>query len=220
MKVFLKKFIDNFLFLKTLSEVNLFRMEGEILTAKTVIIGLSAVGKTCIANRYFSDTFDNMTQSTMGSQFFEGYIKLSENKTFKFEVWDTAGQENYMALAPVFFTEATIAILVYDVTRPETLHGLDYYVKVLKETAPDCFIAVCGNKIDLVDRRKVEYTEGVKYSESIGSTFFIETSAKTDEGIKTLFESLSRQEGLHFKKKNGLNEQIGNEKPKESAGCC
>ena len=57
----------------------------EILTAKTVIVGSSAVGKTCIANRYFNNEFTDTTP-TLGSSFFEGSIKLSDKKIFKFEV--------------------------------------------------------------------------------------------------------------------------------------
>ena len=47
-----------------------------------------------------------------------------------------------------------------------------------------------GNKSDLEDRREVTYEEGAKYLEDDRIMSFYETSAKTGDNVKTLFEEI------------------------------
>lgn len=168
-----------------------------IKSAKTVIVGETQVGKTWLAMRAFLQNFDPsaVPQPTIGAEFFEGIYPIDEyGNSMKFEVWDTAGQEAYKPIAPVFFRNSVIAILVFDVTVKKTLESLDYYVKILNESEPDCFIAVVGNKIDLQEKRVISHAEGQNFAESIGSDFYMETSALTGEGVRELFCSLARQD--------------------------
>jgi small GTP-binding protein len=48
----------------------------------------------------------------------------------KFEIWDTAGQERYAALAPLYYRGAAAAVVVYDITSPESFSKAQYWVKV------------------------------------------------------------------------------------------
>ena len=184
--------------------------------AKTVIVGDASVGKTCLARRAFTKNFDPRTEPTMGSEFFEGVRKMKDGTTLKFEIWDTAGQEVYRALAPVFFKEAVIAILVYDVTRPETLSALDYYVDTLHELTPNCFIAIVGNKIDL--NRQVPFADGSAYAQKVKTDFYMETSALTGENVEQLFDCLAIQD-LPFPKPSPASINI-NFVETTKKGCC
>lgn len=162
--------------------------------AKTVIVGDAGVGKTCIARRQFMKHFDPQTEPTMGAEFYEGTKPMKDGNLLKFEVWDTAGQEVYPALAPVFFKESRIAILVFDVTKQKTLEALNYYVDTLNELTVNCFKAVVGNKIDLENQRQVSMKDGLNFAEKIGTKFYIETSAITGAGIDELFSSIALQD--------------------------
>lgn len=168
-----------------------------IKSVKTVIVGESQVGKTWLAMRAFLPNFDpNETpEPTIGAEFFEGIFPIDDNgNSMMFEVWDTAGQEAYKPITPVFFRNCVIAILVFDVSVKKTIESLDYYVDILHENEPDCFIAIVGNKIDLHGRRVISQQEGQMYANSIGSNFYMETSALTGEGVRELFSSLAHQD--------------------------
>jgi small GTP-binding protein len=75
--------------------------------------------------------------STVGASFAGKSVYFPEyNKQLKFEVWDTAGQEKYKSLAKIFYKDASVAILVYDITRKQSFDEIkNYWVKQLKENA-------------------------------------------------------------------------------------
>jgi len=75
----------------------------------------------------------------------------------KLQLWDTAGQERYHALAPLYYRGASVAVVVYDITRRETFGTLKDWVRELKMQGPsNILIAVVGNKADLESKRDVE----------------------------------------------------------------
>ena len=108
------------------------------IPCKVVLIGESGVGKTSIISRYITNTFKSQLMSTPGANFVtKTVIMEDENQSIKFEIWDTAGQERYRALAKVFYKNAAVCVLVYDITRKSSFEELkNYWVKEIKENAP------------------------------------------------------------------------------------
>ena len=108
--------------------------EKEALQCKVVLIGESGVGKTSIINRYISNTFSATLTATPGASFTTKTIYLKEyDQSIKFEIWDTAGQEKYRSLAKVFYKNAAVCILVYDITRKSSFDELkSYWVNEIK----------------------------------------------------------------------------------------
>ena len=81
--------------------------EQTSVPCKVVLIGESGVGKTSIISRYITNTFSSVLTATPGASFTTKTIYLKEYKrSIKFEIWDTAGQEKYRALAKVFYKNA------------------------------------------------------------------------------------------------------------------
>ena len=114
-------------------------MEDEgALTCKVVLIGESGVGKTSIISRYTTDSFKSQLMSTPGANFVTKTVIMEEtNQSIKFEIWDTAGQERYRSLAKVFYKNASVCVLVYDITRRSSFEELNnYWVNQIKENAP------------------------------------------------------------------------------------
>ena len=104
-------------------------------TCKVVLLGESGVGKTCIISRYTNNTFEENIMSTTGASYCGKAMTFDEygGKTIKFEIWDTAGQEKYRALAKVFYKNAAVCILVYDITRKKSFDELkNYWVNEIK----------------------------------------------------------------------------------------
>ena len=107
------------------------------LSCKVVLLGESGVGKTSIISRYTTNTFSSILMSTTGASFATKTMMLEEeNQSVKFEIWDTAGQERYRALAKVFYKNASVCVLVYDITRKASFDELKkYWINELKENA-------------------------------------------------------------------------------------
>ena len=114
--------------------------EEGALTCKVVLIGESGVGKTSIISRYITNTFQSQLMATSGANFVTKNLILEDDKeesqSIKFEIWDTAGQERYRSLAKVFYKNAAVCILVYDITRRSSLDAIkNYWFKEIKENA-------------------------------------------------------------------------------------
>ena len=94
----------------------------EIPSFKVVLLGETAVGKSCLIPRFINNTFLSNFVPTMGGYFSTKEICFEElnKKKIKLEVWDTAGQEKYRSVTVMFYKDASAAILVYDITREES----------------------------------------------------------------------------------------------------
>ena len=110
--------------------------EGAI-NCKVVLLGESGVGKTSIIARYITNTFKSQNLPTTGANFVSKTIILEdENKSIKFELWDTAGQERYRSLAKVFYKNAAVCVLVYDITRKSSFNELkSFWVNEIKDNS-------------------------------------------------------------------------------------
>ena len=108
--------------------------EKGALPCKVVLIGESGVGKTSIISRYIYNNFSSVLLVTPGANFTTKTVFLQEEKqSIKFEIWDTAGQEKYRALAKVFYKNAAVCILVYDITRRASFEELKkFWINELK----------------------------------------------------------------------------------------
>ena len=109
--------------------------ESDLKSFKVVLIGESGVGKTCITSFFMYETFNIDELTTTAASFVSKTIKFQDfNGSIKFDIWDTAGQENYRAIAKIFYKSANAAILVYDTTNKKSFEEVKkYWYKQLKE---------------------------------------------------------------------------------------
>ena len=115
--------------------------EEESLKYKVVFIGETRVGKTSIINRYISYNFSSSLSPTPGASFTAKTVFIKDyNQSIKFEIWDTAGQEKYRALAKVFYKNAAVCILVYDIINKKSFDELkNYWINEIKANASPNF---------------------------------------------------------------------------------
>ncbi|KAG2501881.1 hypothetical protein HYH03_000379 [Edaphochlamys debaryana] len=160
-------------------------------TLKILLLGDSGVGKTCLLTRFAHDSFDDKVASTIGVDFAVKRLSVYD-KRVKLTVWDTAGQEKFRTLTSTFYRGAKGIILVYDVSRPETLRHLEeQWMRELElyGTEGDAVRMVVANKVDVGDARRVSWHEGSDFARRHGC-LFVETSAKTNVAVANAFEEL------------------------------
>lgn len=157
---------------------------------KVVLLGDTHVGKSSLAQRFVADVFDRTMPTTIGAAFLSKVVSL-RGTAVKFQIWDTAGQEKYRSLAPMYYRGARAAIIVYDITAAGSFDMLQSWVEELRRNGPpDILIALAGNKLDLAERRKIDRGTATKFAEEIGA-FYIETSAATGANVEQLFVDLA-----------------------------
>jgi len=173
---------------------------------KLLLIGDSGVGKSCLLLRFADDTYTESYISTIGVDFKIRTIEL-DGKTIKLQIWDTAGQEKYHALSPIYYRGSNGAFLVYDITDTDSFQRIKNWVRELRSAlGTDCVLCIVGNKSDLEKNRHVPLREAEEYATSVGAEHF-STSAKLNQGLSELFLDISQK---MIEKFNRANENVNN----------
>ena len=114
----------------------------------------------------------------------------------KLHVWDTSGDERFKSMTNLYYRDAQVAILTYDVTNPQTFEGLGYWLKELndKVNRDNMLLFLAGNKCDVDnDMKRVSSSKAKEFAEQ-NNMFFFETSAKTGAGVLDLFKTIANKE--------------------------
>ena len=158
----------------------------EIPKYKLIFLGDQNVGKSCILNRFMNDVFIEEYQATIGLDFQSKNVQI-DNQDIHLLLYDTAGQEKFRSLIPMYTRDANIILLVYDISSKETFEHLPDWLKDLNNiNKNDVIFALVGNKNDLADNRQITFEEGEKYAKE-NDFIFQEVSAKTGDGFSELF---------------------------------
>jgi len=171
------------------------KLASEVSECKFVFLGDSAVGKSSIFQRFCKNNFTGEHEVTIGVAYMQQKIQLKNGNYLKMHLWDTGGEERFRGMAPLYYRDTNVAVLVYDVTNRSTFDSIKYWMNELdsKIKQDGIIIAMVGNKCDLPDGDKqVNTITGKKFAED-NKIFFAETSAKTGEGVNNLFELLSEE---------------------------
>lgn len=86
-------------------------------------------------NRFQHDQFSLTPSTTLGAAFAHKILTV-DGSTIKFQIWDTAGQEKYKALLPLYYRDSQVAIIVYDVAAHSTVEDMQYWLKQLELNGP------------------------------------------------------------------------------------
>ena len=158
----------------------------EIPKYKLIFLGDQSVGKSCILNRFMNDTFTEEYQATIGLDFQSKNVQI-DNQDIHLLLYDTAGQEKFCSLIPMYTRDANIILLVYDISCKESFEHLPEWLNDLTTVnLDDVIFALVGNKNDLEDQRQVTTEEGEKFAKE-RNYIFHEVSAKTSDGFSDLF---------------------------------
>ena len=156
------------------------------VTYRIVLIGDAAVGKSSLYRSFTKEGVDNIYQQTVGAAFYEYEIK-SNSKTLHFQIWDTAGQETYQGLGPIYYRNASAAIAVFDITNHQSFQDLPKWIQSFHDvTGEDKKIFIVANKSDLEDERQISTEDIELYARQNNYPIFM-TSAVNGYNVDLLF---------------------------------
>ncbi|CAG9322298.1 unnamed protein product [Blepharisma stoltei] len=156
---------------------------------KIVIVGDAHVGKSCLVVRQSDGTFDDRYSVTIGVEFKNSIIHI-ENSTVKLQLWDTAGQEKYRAIASGYYRGADAVIVMFDKTDRQTFEHVELWLEEVGKYIKSNFVAMLvGNKSDM--KCVVEFAEGERKA-ILNKMEYIETSAKDPYQVDLCFERIAR----------------------------
>jgi len=159
---------------------------------KLLLIGDSAVGKSCLLLRFCDDAWTPSFITTIGIDFKIRTIEL-DGKRIKLQIWDTAGQERFRTITTAYYRGAMGILLVYDITNRLSFENIRGWNNNIEQHASDGVNKILiGNKSDWTDKRTVTSEEGRALADELSMTSFTETSAKVNEGVEEAFFTLAR----------------------------
>ncbi|WP_298815848.1 Rab family GTPase [Chloroflexus sp.] len=163
------------------------------LTAKICLLGEFSVGKTSLIRRFVEGIFDERYLSTLGVQISRHSMRVAQLE-IQLLIWDTTGGERFDQIVQNYYRGAAGALLVCDVTRPDTLSVLSEYASAFHRASPATPLVIAANKVDLTTQRQIADDEIAATAAALSADWLC-TSARTGEGVQEAFQRLGRQIG-------------------------
>ncbi len=163
-------------------------------TVKLIVSGDGGVGKTSFLKRLIHDKFNNDNELTKGVEFFSKTHSINEHD-YNFVIWDFAGQDQFKHLLSNFVNGSVAAFVLFDLSRPSTLEGLEEWIYKLAHNG-NISVFILGTKFDLINHDDCKiFDEFIleiirKYDNIIG---YLKISSKSGYNVKNAFDSLLKK---------------------------
>lgn len=162
---------------------------------KVVVIGEYSVGKTSLSSKFITHLCPSRPEPTVGAAFQLRTVLIpGTTNAVKLEIWDTAGSERYKSLMPMYYRDASVAIVCYDISSARTFDRvgswIDDFRKCAEQSDTTPLVILAGTKLDLVRetpaRREVPTDVAHQLAQQDDLLHF-ETSAQTNENVTEVF---------------------------------
>lgn len=169
-------------------------MPASVISKKVCLLGDFAVGKTSLVRRFVYERFDDRYLSTIGVKVSRKTMVVTGQDRpvdLSLILWDLAGSEEFDLLRASYLRGAAGAVLVCDLTRPDTLRQLSTYLDDLRRISPGAKVILAANKLDLADSLRLSAAEVTEYAAGLSIPCYL-TSARTGDQVETLFRQLGQ----------------------------
>lgn len=164
------------------------------LSKKMCLLGSFSVGKTSLVRRFVYDMFEDKYMGTIGVKVSRKQVLVPHGASeaqLTMLLWDMADSDEFDQIRPSYERGAAGAVLVCDLTRPETLYCLHSLATEFLAACPHAHLIVAANKCDLTDERRLTQEQVAETAASLHAAH-CQTSAKTGQGVEELFQHLGR----------------------------
>ena len=117
------------------------------------MLGDTNAGKTSLVLRFAEGYYRQAPRAaTVGAFFITKRIQTSGGITCKVQIWDTAGQEQFRSMAPMYYKNAAAAIVCYEVTSRRSFDVMKEWLEELHRNVPagSIVLFIAANKSDLI----------------------------------------------------------------------
>lgn len=160
---------------------------------RLIVIGDSTVGKSCLIRRFTEGRFAQVSDPTVGVDFFSRLVEIEPGKRIKLQIWDTAGQERFRSITRAYYRNSVGGLLLFDITNRRSFQNVHEWLeetKVHVQPYQIVFVLV-GHKCDLDTQRQVTRHEAEKLAAAYGMKY-IETSARDAINVEKAFTDLTK----------------------------
>ncbi|ORD99232.1 RHOB [Hepatospora eriocheir] len=180
------------------------------VSGKVVVVGDGACGKTCMLEVFKKNEFPEDYVPTV----VDNYVKkvaFDEDKDISLAIWDTAGQDDYDTIRPLSYSEADLVIICYTVehgaylsnvsnkwvveVKSQVPNAIYYLVALKKDLRDDYNKRLEADEVDNTEKNEADYISvemGKEMAKQIKADKFFECSAKINENINEIFESVAK----------------------------
>ncbi|KAF2365174.1 Small GTP-binding protein domain [Trinorchestia longiramus] len=161
---------------------------------RLILIGDTTVGKSSLL-RYFTDgKFFEVSDPTVGVDFFARLVQVADGTRIKLQLWDTAGQERFRSITRSYYRNSVGALVVFDVCNKRSLEHVPMWIMEAKRhIAPhQAVFVLVGTKSDLLEQREVRRQDAEALAQFYGIKY-VETSAYSGSNVEEAFTSITQE---------------------------
>lgn len=160
------------------------------MKVKAILVGDSFVGKTTLVSRHLKQPYNQLTISTTSPVFVNSSVVV-DGKTINLEIWDTAGQEQYKSLMPVYYRGAKVALVCF---TKETIDSLESWVNLVRDAEPNCKFILVLTKSDLISEDEYDalYEQVIEKQKKLNAFDFVKTSSLENIGVSEAFDDIGK----------------------------
>lgn len=167
------------------------------LLFKVIIVGDGGVGKSTMIKRLTTGLYIPQ-KITIGTDLASIKIDMGEKGSAKLQIWDFAGEQRFRFFLPNYARGALGCVLCYDITRYQSIESLIEWYNIVKNNAANPVFVLVGGKLDLAEKRVIDFNNGKEFQEKYKIDYFFESSSKSGENNQLIFQTLT--EGILEKK--------------------
>ena len=204
------------------------KYEGErsSFAIKMVILGNYATGKTTLVSRLTTGKMRPFTESTIGCAFSSINRPSKHGTPVQYQIWDTAGQEKYRAMTELYYRNADIIIICFDVGDPASFRDINIWLDLINDGCQNSnhIRFLIANKDDLDWRVNRHEVEEISKNNNLN---LVVTSSLLNRGISELLETIIDKTEIKWKnelkqfKDTHLDTRIRLDKPlQKKINCC
>lgn len=173
---------------------------------KVCLLGDFGVGKTSLIRRFVYDAYDDRYLSTLGVKVTKKQMVIKDYKKkpfFKVDltliIWDLVGQKGFQSLKASAYKGTNGAFIVCDLSRPDTVDSMEWWVDSLLKVQKDIPLIFLANKVDLTDNAvPLELRSKIESIMRKYKGFFFSTSAKTGQDVEAAFQKMGNRLTVKF----------------------
>lgn len=164
---------------------------------KICLIGDGGVGKTSLIKRFVFDQFSDGYITTIGTKVTKKEFRMKhpesdEDINVTMLIWDIMGQQGFRELLQeAYFFGANGVLAVCDITRKQTLAGLEGWIQSVHRSAKGVPVVFIGNKADLMDKAEFKFDDLKEYASKYQESTVFLSSAKTGINVNLAFKTLA-----------------------------